>query len=196
MRRLAMVCSLAMLAVCLSPVPAHAYFWEWLDSLSGPRFGGVIGELELVCPVKDDLSLSSSTLASIKTQLGVDRALHAAAEKNFNNTEARRFLGNATRYRTEAERVLGEANGLLTDDLRALDRTNNRRARLSATVVTALAWQERAAAHFAWARLLDEGKDLDPRKQPGSYEKQPGSSELERLSGDDEIVARMFPIGG
>jgi hypothetical protein len=55
--------------------------------------------------------------------------------------------------------------------------------------VTALAWQERAAAHFAWARLLEQGKELDPRKQPGSYD-------IGSMSSDDEIVAKAFPIGG
>jgi hypothetical protein len=47
-RRLATLGFVA-LTLCLCPSPANAYFWEWLDSLSGPRFGGVLYEWRVWC---------------------------------------------------------------------------------------------------------------------------------------------------
>ena len=50
MRRLVPLFCLAMLAVCPAPVPAHAYFCEWLDSLSGPKVRWRHGRSEGLVP--------------------------------------------------------------------------------------------------------------------------------------------------
>jgi hypothetical protein len=190
MRRLVTVCSLAMLAVCGPAAPADAYFWEWLDSLSGPRFGGVIGELQLVCPGKADLAHSIGALDAIKRQLAVEGSLHAEAKNSFSDPAAQRFVDTAVRYRLRAEEVLGDAMRLVSEDLLSRQISEARKSRVTATVLTALAWQERAAAHFAWAQRLQKNDRLDPRKQPGTYD------DAERMSTDDEVTTRMAPLAG
>src|SRR5262249_16867752 len=49
MRRLTPTFVLVITCLCLFPQRADAYFWEWLDSLSGPKFRGFTVEWRAVC---------------------------------------------------------------------------------------------------------------------------------------------------
>jgi len=49
MRRLTTTFVLVITCLCLFPQRADAYFWEWLDSLSGPKFRGFTVEWRAVC---------------------------------------------------------------------------------------------------------------------------------------------------
>src|SRR5688572_5255123 len=49
MRRLRTVVALVVLSLALTPVPADAYFWAWLDDWSGPRFMGTELEWRVWC---------------------------------------------------------------------------------------------------------------------------------------------------
>lgn len=184
MRRLVTVCSLAMLAVCVSPVPAHAYFWEWLDSLSGPRFGGVIYEVELVCG-KTNLAVDLSTLHGVRERLGVEQGSYKGA--TFSG-EAAEYLGRARRYADVAAIPLAAAIAMVEEDRKARRRIDDARERaITEAVLTALAWRTRAAQHFEWGRRLHANETTDPRQQPGSYD-----GEIGRL----DVSIRMVPIGG
>src|SRR5262249_37009464 len=49
MRRMTLTFVMTIASLCLFPQRADAYFWEWLDSLSGPKFLGFMVEWRLQC---------------------------------------------------------------------------------------------------------------------------------------------------
>lgn len=78
MRRLVTVFCLAMLGVGLSPAPAHAYFWEWIDSLSGPRYFGFQVEWRVWCQ-SNAPAQRRKALQRIKTDLLADKQRYESA---------------------------------------------------------------------------------------------------------------------
>ena len=86
-------------------------------------------------------------------------AVYAQAAKSYGR-EARPFAVNAVRYRAVAERFLALANA---------EKAKDPRADVTSAVLDALAWQARAAEHFAWAERIEFQRILDPRLKPGSY---------------------------
>jgi hypothetical protein len=190
MRRLCATVALVALSLAAFPARADAYFWAWLDDLSGPRFSGSIFEVELVCPGKADLAHSVPALESIQRQLMVEKALHeAAAGANF-NSEARGFFRRADSYRTQAEEILKEAIRLAKEDLSSKGTvSDDRKSLVTATALTAMAWQQRAAAQFDWAQRLAKNILLDPRKQPSEYTVAP-------MTSDEKVAATMAPVAG
>jgi len=180
MRRLVPVFCLAMLAVCLAPVPAHAYFWEWLDSLSGPRFGGGILELQLRCEVKSVAS-SESALKEIEANIQDDARIVARAI-GFGD-KARPFVLSSASYLVEAKKNIDAAIGELDN----AKREGRAPKDVTSAVLDALAWQARAAEHFDWADRLQNNRILDPRKKPGDYD-----VHAEPV----QVTTRMLPVAG
>jgi hypothetical protein len=169
MRRLVTVFCLALLGVGLSPVPADAYFWEWIDSLSGPRFGGLVFELELKC---GKTSLASDVPAIVRLQAEVRAEAATYRDTAFTNTTALAYRTRAVGYAERASTVLGT----LYEEARKYQSGDGRRDEdealkpLTALALEALAWQQRAAQSFEWAAAVQAGRNLDPRRQPGDYD--------------------------
>jgi len=53
MRRVIAACTLAFASLVVVPSRADAYFWDWLDDLSGPSFHGITVELRIWCSFED-----------------------------------------------------------------------------------------------------------------------------------------------
>jgi hypothetical protein len=176
MRRLAALIILAFLAVGMTPSRADANFWEWLDSLSGPRFGGLALELQLACRVKN-VADSAGAREAIGRRLDAEQLVYEQAAKTYGR-EARPFAESAVRYRAVAERFLELANA---------EKAKDPRADVTSAVLDALAWQARAAEHFAWAERVEFERILDPRKKPGSYD-----ADADRV----DFTRRMLPVSG
>ncbi len=146
MRRLVSAFCLAMLAVCSAPVPAHAYFWEWLDSLSGPKFAGATVEVKvwcltdtqdkIICRVRTALEERSKPFADLKEPAAEDGpAAHA------------RFV-----FATRGMWAEKMANSLL-DKAAAAAKAARGKARYdpSELFFEALRWRDYAYSQFAWA---------------------------------------------
>jgi hypothetical protein len=59
MRR-SIVVLVLVLTACLMPTPAHAYFWDWVDGLSGPKFHGATVEWKVWCKTDTAEAMLSS----------------------------------------------------------------------------------------------------------------------------------------
>ena len=53
MRRIRASVVLAVIVLVAWPERAEAYFWAWLDDLSGPRYMAVFGSIEVLCTYRD-----------------------------------------------------------------------------------------------------------------------------------------------
>lgn len=96
-------CGVALLCLGLWPSRADAYFWEWIDSMSGPRFKGYSVEWRMFC-VDEDLAERTSA-----------RSLLTLTEQNLaqlrlftiDSTIRTEALGAAVTANTLAKRALG-----------------------------------------------------------------------------------------
>lgn len=67
-KRLVSLC--ALLVVCLLPSRADAHFWEWLDSLSGPRFHGYQIDYRVWCGYEPESRIPPAGGSGGATQTG------------------------------------------------------------------------------------------------------------------------------
>jgi hypothetical protein len=168
MRRLRSISLLVLLVVCLSPVPAHAYFWEWLDSLSGPKFGGGTLEFKVWC-VTDR---RGDVLTGLRNQLAWVRKVHLDEYETSksapieNLAPRQQFIRRGIDAAAQADRMFRELeNNVGGDNLLTLssDAPLNGRSKplLEGDVANkfdageyfweALQWREYALGQFAWA---------------------------------------------
>jgi hypothetical protein len=198
MRRLTRVLSFALLAVCLSPLPAHAYFWEWLDSLSGPKFGGGSVELQLWCVTEKRADI----LANFQTELeGLvllrknDEGEIQAFEKRLKEFQLQIDEGkiNRTELPSLAPRLQFVQRGLVAAR-EAIERfntlkttggkpTNRARAKGAKSSVPevdageefweALQWRDYAMGQLLWASQVEKLAGNDPALQAAAVQKLP-----------------------
>lgn len=71
MRRSVVSILLVVFSFCLWPTRAEAFFWDWLDDLSGPRFWGFQTELQLWCR-SEDAVVSVAFLDEVTGKLKAD----------------------------------------------------------------------------------------------------------------------------
>jgi hypothetical protein len=146
MRRLVPVFCLAMLAVCLAPVPAHAYFWEWLDSLSGPKFAGATVEVKVWCRT----DRRSEVIGHVRTSLAArSEPFIGLAEPGADADPAARarfvFATRGLWAAKMAESLLDQAGAA------AEARPGARRYDPSEVFFEALRWRDYAYSQFVWA---------------------------------------------
>lgn len=157
MRRLVTIVTLALLGVGLQPAPAHAYFWEWLDSLSGPRFAGGIVEVKLWC--------QTDRREEILKRVG-DRLEERAGA--YRPGQMRISEGSGASPRIEFARRGVQAADVAASYLRraaesANDRSDGPRYDASELFFEALRWRDYAYRQFHWADIAEE---LERGKKP------------------------------
>ncbi len=82
MRRVLAIVCLFVMSVTLFPARADAYFWDWLDDLSGPKFRGFVIEVRVLCQVPDartNKAVVESLLKTLKATVTEYRAIHVNA---------------------------------------------------------------------------------------------------------------------
>jgi hypothetical protein len=176
MRRLTRVLSFALLAVCLSPLPAHAYFWEWLDSLSGPKFGGGTVELKIWCVTDRRTKVLEDLRAQMETVLkehATEYESSGAARTPLETLPIRlQFIRRGTEAARLADKMFQElqtnlgANNMVTLTTKAKLGPNSKavQGRTPNSIEgysdeydagehfwEALQWRDYALAQFAWA---------------------------------------------
>lgn len=80
MRRAIATLGLVVFALCAFPSRADAYFWWWLDDLSGPSYNGLQLEWQLWCR-SEDARLTSAYLSAVSSDLLSDNARYQSALK-------------------------------------------------------------------------------------------------------------------
>jgi hypothetical protein len=149
MRRLVTVCSLAMLAVCVSPVPAHAYFWEWLDSLSGPKFAGASVEVKVWCQTDRRAEVIERVRSRLVTRSGPYRTV-LVSTLPIPSSARLEFARRGVMAADTAESLLKQAEAA------ANDKTDAPRYDPSELFFEALRWRDYAYTQFAWADRAEE----------------------------------------
>jgi hypothetical protein len=75
MRRSFAFALLVTLFACLTPVPAHAYFWDWVDSLSGPQYHGATIEWKVYCRTSQPTKVVESLKLDFQGDLDLYRQM-------------------------------------------------------------------------------------------------------------------------
>jgi hypothetical protein len=149
MRRLVTVCLLAMLAVCVSPGPAHAYFWEWLDSLSGPKFAGASVEVKVWCQTDRRAEIIERIRTRLVNRSGPYRTALVTISQ-IPSTSRIEFSRRGVMAADMADSFLRQA------DAAAKDKTDSPRYDPSELFFEALRWRDYAYTQFAWADRAEE----------------------------------------
>jgi len=147
MRRLCVSLVICALAAGVFPARADAYFWEWVDSLSGPRFGGLLGELRFACtPENGDKVLQTfqDALKATSQQVG------ARAGTVLTRTEEA-FVDRGINALTAAASYASRARKGLEDS-----RSKKEFEDPGELFIQALEWHDYAQSQFAWANRLRE----------------------------------------
>lgn len=138
MRRLFRRLVFAALAVCLTPVSAQAYFWDWIDSLSGPEFHGTLIEWKVWCKT----SRPTEAVAKLRAKAEAVVRTYETAENNARDAFERKNLREARRAATLSLTYIDAA----TLALEGRSSANPR-----AMLVSGLRWRGYALARFAYA---------------------------------------------
>lgn len=115
MRRLLATLIFVVVGLCAFPSRADAYFWWWIDDLSGPRFGGKELDIQVWCR-SEDARLTGPVLRAFRRNLERDITAYAqalqstrqgdAAHQRFTKASAEGLL--ALDSLDEADQLAGE----------------------------------------------------------------------------------------
>ena len=155
MRRLRATLGIVVLSLAVCPARADAYFWAWLDELSGPHFIGFLVEWRVYCKAE---SVAQERQSLVKLNASLQKALqeHTDTLKTATDPDARRYFGNAVLYS-------GSAVAYIEDAIKSIDEDANRD--VSPLVFKAFVWRSHASAHFEWGRKI-VGKRTDGETPP------------------------------
>ncbi|MEO5821482.1 MAG: hypothetical protein ABIT71_13335 [Vicinamibacteraceae bacterium] len=139
MRRLRTIVALVLLSLALTPVPADAYFWAWLDDWSGPRFMGTEVEWRVWCQ-SERPGQNRALLLSLRRRVRVELAYYAAAASK--DPDRQRHLDLAASYARISDSFLEAV--LYPGENADADKVDLRAGK-------ALQWRTLAADHYKWA---------------------------------------------
>jgi hypothetical protein len=138
MRRLRTVVALVVLSLALTPVPADAYFWAWLDDWSGPRFMGTELEWRVWCQ-SEQPGQNRALLLSLRRRVRTELATYQKTVV----TGRERHLALAITYARISDSFLEAA--LYPGETATPDDVDQRAGR-------AVQWRALAADHYKWAK--------------------------------------------
>lgn len=142
------------LALLVKPARAEAYFWAWLDDLSGPKYAGFLVELQVQCNVRR-VADNPGELSVLRAAIETDRTrLSVATIKPGADT----FFRNAREYSNKALEKIKDAQA-----------AESREARTQ-LAYEAMVWKNRAAAHLEWAESIQHGVQRNASEEPGVYD--------------------------
>lgn len=155
MRRSRLVLVLAVLWLAITPTSAEAWFWRWLDDLSGPQFIGGSFELRVWCGSPGGQS-RKDVIDEVILRLEGSRTAYAAAAADARNDESvRKYYSRAVEAATQALKFFRSAIG---DDS---DRT-----KVDGRLIAGLEWRHVAKENAEWAERVGAGKPDDPTLRP------------------------------
>jgi hypothetical protein len=151
MRRSIFTLALFALCVALTPVPAHASFWKWLDDLSGPRFSGLEFELRVWCGSQTDTA-RRAMLAAVAWRVTREKHQYEHARDNAQGA-ARELFARAVKESDDALAAAARATTILNahEETGAIP---DYRARIDDEVINVLYFRALARASASEAYLL------------------------------------------
>ena len=155
MRRLCATLGIVVLSLAVCPARADAYFWAWLDELSGPHFIGFLVEWRVYCKA-ESVAQERQALVKLNASLRKELQEHSDTLKTATDPDARRYFGNAVLYSASAVAYIEDA-------IKSIDEDANRD--VSPLVLKAFVWRSHASAHFEWGRKI-VGKRTDGETPP------------------------------
>jgi hypothetical protein len=153
MRRLGTIVALAVSSLIVTPAPADAYFWAWLDDWSGPRFMGTELEYRLWCR-SEQPSQNRPLLLSLRRRIRWELARYEAEAPT---AASEKHLKLAITYARIAD---GYLEGALYPREGALEDEADQEA------MRAVQWRAFALAQFKWALDRKQGRTLDEVDAP------------------------------
>ena len=139
MRRPLTVLAFVVCSLAAFPSRADAYFWDWIDDLSGPSFWGVTVEFRIWCSFEDSRN-NRGYLVSLR------RSIMEAAEKY--EAAATDAPASSTRQQYYQQATQAVQRGLKSLDRALNDLASGPRADVSDSVLEALVWHKRGEERF------------------------------------------------
>jgi hypothetical protein len=192
MRRLVAVATLVIVAVMACPPAADAYFWKWLDDLSGPQFAGTQVELRVWCATTERKDL----IARVRSSLDDRTKLYRAEAFGFTRAPTMRevFLRRGVQAADIAEAYLKLAET-------APDPKGGKQYDASEVFYHALNWRDYAIAQYAWAERAgvvglqaDMLRAAEAQMLPASKLLEPRTARLNAFAGATVSVCKAGPL--
>src|SRR5688572_26210434 len=108
MRRLCATFALVVLSLSVFPARAEAYFWAWLDDLSGPQFAGFLLEVQVMCKGKQVADSEHAILRLIESN-ELERIKYGARPREQYPSTAYPYLNSAQAYIKRSNDLLNYA---------------------------------------------------------------------------------------
>ncbi len=186
-RRVIATLCVMVLGLGLFPARADAYFWDWLDDLSGPHFKGVEIDIRVACRTEDALAVLALSLLDAKEKYERRAAGTIGPSKGYFTAAASdaelglQFAFHALQQRRKREP---------TPDV-------NRDSQI------AVSWGNRAAAQFKWGVRVEtlgqfNAADQPPADQPSFTLPFPAVKDIDgrKIEGLKGVEAGIMAVGG
>lgn len=149
-RRVVATLCVMVLGLGLFPARADAFFWDWLDDLSGPHFKGFEVDIRVVCRSEDALAVLALSLLEAKQKYERRAAGTTGPSKGYFTAAASDAeLGLQFSFHALQQRRNGEPASDVNRDSQI-----------------AVSWGNRAAAQFKWGVRVETIGQFNAADQP------------------------------